>query len=207
MLPHGRWLVPVSVCRSFRAYQEKGDLVCVLSFAHSWARGIVVVAGHDQALPPFKRSPTVGGGEMSPRQHLLPFLSPTIRDGILGSMLVGRVPYRQGACIYIGNRDVMGGFWLGFLMSPPPLQPLFFGSSLMLFLNLREEESGGKGREGVCVCFYLSWWRSFQGASARDNAKGVEIMKLMTVCIMRDKNLDFILGILVNGERCLCCVT
>lgn len=50
------------------------------------------------------------------------------------------------------------------------------------------------------MCFYLSWWRSFQGASARDNAKGVEIMKLMIVCIMRDKNLNFILWVLVNNE-------
>lgn len=166
-----------------------------------------MVISHHQALPPFKRSPTVGGGEMSPRHRLLPFLSPTICDGILGSMLVERVPYRQGACIYIGNRDVMGGFWLGFLMSSPLPAPFFRVKSHVVPQSQRRRKRGKGERGSVCVCFYLSWWRSFQGASARDNAKGVEIMKLMTVCIMRDKNLDFILGIQVNGERCLCCVT
>jgi hypothetical protein len=123
------------------------------------------------------------------------------------------VPYRQRGHLH-WQSGYYGRILVGFpyVAPPPPLSAPFFGSSLMLFLNLRAEESGGKGREEgvrVCMCFYLSWWRSFQGASARDNAKGVEIMKLMIVCIMRDTRIS-ISSFGIPGEQargCLCCVT
>jgi hypothetical protein len=92
--------------------------------------------------------------------------------------------------------DIMAGFWLGFLYVAPPTTPFspFFRVKSHVVPQFSEQkkagERGERGSVNACVCFYLSWWRSFQGASARDNAKGVEIMKLMIVCIMRDTRIS-----------------